>query len=69
MALSHVSRVILVIHDFIVHLLEAIVTDRDVRRALWEEVLVERLCKIYKRAMSVVLAPKNAAVPSLTRFT
>lgn len=51
LVLSHVSRIILVVHDFIVNVLQATITDDSVREALWEDVLLERLCQIYQRAM------------------
>lgn len=55
LVLSHVSRVIVVVHDFIVKVLQATITDKTVREALWEDVLFERLCQTYQRAMLVPL--------------
>ncbi|KAH8911372.1 interferon-induced GTP-binding protein Mx2 [Coniochaeta sp. PMI_546] len=51
LVMSHVSRAILLVHDFIVQLLQDIVTDQNVRNALWEDCLFDRLCAAYKRAM------------------
>jgi hypothetical protein len=52
LALSHVSEVIMLVHAFIMKVLDAIITDKSVLNALCEEVLYEKLLAAYKRAMN-----------------
>lgn len=47
----HVSNAILLVHDAIVKLLEETITDETVRTAFWDDVLFEKLCSVYGRAM------------------
>lgn len=51
LVLSHVSAAIVIVHDSIVKLLATTIPDEAVRTTLWEDVLFEKLCKAYKRAM------------------
>jgi hypothetical protein len=54
LALSHVSEVIMVVHIFIMNVLDAIIADKSVLGALREDVLYEQLFAAYKRAMNHV---------------
>jgi hypothetical protein len=49
--LSHVSRAIALVHDFIVKVLENTIPDNSIREALWDDVLCEKVLQGYERAM------------------
>lgn len=49
--MSHVSNAIRTVHSFICTLLDQICSEEDVRRELWDNVLLEKLQDAYKRAM------------------
>lgn len=49
--LSHVSDVIVLVHDYILELLNHIVPDKQVLEGLWENILLENLQASYKSAM------------------
>ncbi|OIW28455.1 interferon-induced GTP-binding protein Mx2 [Coniochaeta ligniaria NRRL 30616] len=51
LVMSHVSSAILIVHDSIVKLLATTIPDETVRTTFWEDVLFEKLCNAYKRAM------------------
>lgn len=51
LVLSHVSDAIILVHDFILQLLEHIFSEKQVLRELWENVLLEKLQGSYRRAM------------------
>lgn len=48
--MSHVSDAIILVHQFIVDLLKHVVTDKQVRDGLYDNVLLENLQASYKRA-------------------
>lgn len=49
--LAHVSDAIVLVHDFILNLLRHIVSEKQVLRELFDNVLLERLHASYRRAM------------------
>lgn len=51
LVLSHVSDAIVVVHYFIVELLDTIVPEKQVKAELWDNVLLENLQATYKKAM------------------
>lgn len=51
LALSHVSQIIALLHDFIFGLLDGICQDTQIRDQLWEILLAERLIDVYRKAM------------------
>ncbi|PKS11166.1 hypothetical protein jhhlp_002927 [Lomentospora prolificans] len=52
LVLSHVSKVIVVVHGYITQLLEGLCPETNIRDKLWGTLLVERLCDSYQRAMA-----------------
>ncbi|KAJ9136494.1 Interferon-induced GTP-binding protein Mx1 [Pleurostoma richardsiae] len=52
LVLSHVSKAIVVVHDFIFQLLTATVPEKQVRDELWDNVILEKLQTAYARAMA-----------------
>jgi hypothetical protein len=49
--LGHVSKAIIVVHNFIAKLIAHVCPDKQMRSQLWEVLLVDELCKAYTRAM------------------
>ena len=49
---AHVSDAIVVVHHFIVKLLDTVVPEKSVRDVLWENIMVDELRMTYGRAMS-----------------
>ncbi|KAF2260857.1 hypothetical protein CC78DRAFT_555398 [Lojkania enalia] len=49
--LTHVSRSIMLVHNFIRQLLHYVFSEAEVLERLWETVLVEKLCEAYSHAM------------------
>ncbi|CAJ2513571.1 Uu.00g016900.m01.CDS01 [Anthostomella pinea] len=52
LTLSHMSRAIYHVHDFIYSMIEEICPDNKVREALWDDYLVEELQEAYRHAMT-----------------
>jgi len=49
--LSHVSNAIVLVHHFISELLKVTFPEKQVREELWDNILLDRLCDAYKKAM------------------
>jgi ribosomal protein L20A (L18A) len=67
LALSHVSQIIALLHDFIFRLLDGICQDRQIRDQLWEVLLAERLIDVYRKAMDqtrFLLELERSTIPS-----
>ncbi|KAK8038601.1 interferon-induced GTP-binding protein Mx2 [Apiospora rasikravindrae] len=52
LVLSHTSRAIVVVHDYIFELLAKLCPEDQVREQLWDAILMDRLCDTYRRAMA-----------------
>ena len=67
LALSHVSKVVAVVHDFVFRLLKTICPEGFVSDQLWNEFLVDRLIEIYRKAIShtrFLLRMERSSIPS-----
>ena len=67
LALSHVSKVVAVVHDFVFQLLNSICAETLVRDQLWNELLVDRLVEVYRKAMDhtrFLLRMERSSIPS-----
>ncbi|KXJ84627.1 hypothetical protein Micbo1qcDRAFT_16894 [Microdochium bolleyi] len=51
LTISHTSKAIVLVHEFIVQLLENLCPDEQLREQVWEMLLVDRLRGAYERAM------------------
>ncbi|KAK8009437.1 interferon-induced GTP-binding protein mx2 [Apiospora marii] len=52
LVLSHTSKAIILVHDYIFQLLGKLCPEEQVREQLWNEHLVDKLCDAYRRAMT-----------------
>lgn len=67
LALSHVSKVVAVVHDFVFRLLNTICPETLVRDQLWNEHLVDRLVNTYRKAIGhtqFLLTMERSSIPS-----
>jgi hypothetical protein len=52
LTLSHVSKAITIVHDFIIRLLTSLCPEEQVRNKLWDDFLLDHLIRLYQRAMA-----------------
>ncbi|KAK7928865.1 interferon-induced GTP-binding protein Mx2 [Apiospora marii] len=52
LVLSHTSKAIVLVHDYIFELLTKLCPEAQVREQLWDVLLIDRLCDAYRRAMA-----------------
>lgn len=64
LALSHVSQIIVLLHDFIFCLLDEICSEKQIRDQIWRELLTERLIDVCRKAMD-----QTRHLPELERVT
>lgn len=51
LALSHASKAVALVHDFIFRLLDKLCPEKQVRDQLWDNLLVDKLSDAYRKAM------------------
>lgn len=50
--LSHVSKAIMIVHDYIYKILTVLCPEKQVKNQLWDALLVDKLIEAYRRAMT-----------------